>query len=52
MRWNWSLKWKRGIAVEIRFSRHAKQRAKLYGIPASTVQDILQEMDLPTGGHE
>nr|VFK67544.1 MAG: hypothetical protein BECKUNK1418G_GA0071005_11475 [Candidatus Kentron sp. UNK]VFK72745.1 MAG: hypothetical protein BECKUNK1418H_GA0071006_11365 [Candidatus Kentron sp. UNK] len=52
MRWNWSLKWKRGIAVEIKFSRHAKQRARLYGIPASTVQDILQEMDLPTGEHE
>jgi hypothetical protein len=29
--------------VEIRFSRHAKRRADLYGIPQSTIVRILKE---------
>jgi hypothetical protein len=29
--------------MEIKFSRHAKRRAELYGIPQSTIPGILQE---------
>ncbi|MEW6616213.1 MAG: hypothetical protein AB1401_12235 [Thermodesulfobacteriota bacterium] len=36
----------------IKFSRYAKRRAKLYGIPESTVKDILARMNLPHGEHE
>jgi hypothetical protein len=38
--------------VEIKFSRHAKRRAKLYGIPESIVIDILTAVNLPEGEHE
>jgi hypothetical protein len=38
--------------VEIRFSRHAKRRADLYGIPQSTILAILKEKELPLGTHE
>jgi len=38
--------------VEIRFSRHAKRRAKLYQIPESVILDILTGMDLQHGEHE
>ena len=36
----------------IKFSRHAKRRAKLYGIAESTVTAILAGMDLHQGEHE
>ncbi len=36
----------------IKFSRHAKRRAKLYGIAESTVTAILASMDLHQGEHE
>ncbi len=38
--------------MEIRFSRHAKRRAKLYGISEATVIDILTNMNLHRGEHE
>ena len=38
--------------MDIIFSRHAKRRAKLYGIPESTVTDILANMNLHQGEHE
>jgi len=38
--------------MEIKFSRHAKRRARLYGIPESTVSAILAKMNLPQGEHE
>ncbi|MEW6668395.1 MAG: hypothetical protein AB1512_24550 [Thermodesulfobacteriota bacterium] len=38
--------------MSIEFSRHAKRRARLYGIPESVILDILAEMDLPQGEHE
>ena len=38
--------------MEIIFSRHAKRRARLYGIPESTVSAILAKMNLPQGEHE
>jgi len=38
--------------MNIKFSRHAKRRAKLYGIPESTVTDILASMNLHQGEHE
>ena len=38
--------------MEIRFSRHAKRRAKLYGIPEATVTKILTDMNLRQGEHE
>jgi len=36
----------------IKFSRHAKRRAKLYGIAESTITAILASMDLHQGEHE
>ena len=36
----------------IKFSCHAKRRAKLYGIAESTVTAILASMDLHQGEHE
>ncbi len=36
----------------VRFSRHAKRRAKLYNIPESTIEKILMGLDLPDGEHE
>jgi len=38
--------------VEIKFSRHAKRRAKLYKIPESTILKILQGKELYQGTHE
>ncbi len=36
----------------IKFSRHAKRRAKLYKIPKSTVERILATLELADGEHE
>jgi hypothetical protein len=36
----------------IKFSRHAKRRAKLYGIAESTVAAILASMNLHQSEHE
>lgn len=38
--------------MEIRFSRHSKRRAKLYGISESTIKDVLRSMNLHQGEHE
>jgi hypothetical protein len=38
--------------VRIKFSRHAKRRAKLYKIPESTITDILKDSGLSQGEHE
>jgi len=38
--------------VLVKFSRHAKRRAKLYKIPESTVEKILADSDLNNGEHE
>lgn len=38
--------------MKIKFSRHAKRRARLYGIPESTVAAILARMNLPQGERE
>jgi len=38
--------------MEIKFSRHAKRRAKLYEISEKTVTDILTNMNLHPGEHE
>ncbi len=38
--------------MEIKFSRHAKKRAKLYDISEKTVMDILSNMNLHQGKHE
>lgn len=38
--------------MEIRFSRHAKRRMKLYNIPESSVSDILRNAELSSGRHE
>jgi len=38
--------------MNIRFSRHAKRRAKLYGIAESSVTTILANMNLLQGEHE
>jgi len=42
----------RGVAVKVKFSRHAKRRAKLYGIPESTVEQVISEANLTDGTHE
>ncbi len=36
----------------IRFSRHAKRRAKLYDIPEIRIEKILADLDLHEGEHE
>jgi hypothetical protein len=36
----------------VKFSRHAKRRAKLYNIPESTIENILVNMNLNEGEHE
>ncbi len=36
----------------IKFSRHAKRRAKLYNIPESVVENILKSLNLKNGEHE
>ena len=38
--------------MNIKFSRHAKRRAKLYGITESSVTTILANMNLLQGEHE
>jgi hypothetical protein len=38
--------------MEITFSRHAKRRARLYGIPESTVAAMLTKINLHRGEHE
>ncbi len=38
--------------MEIKFSRHAKRRARLYGISESTVSASLERMNLAQGEHE
>lgn len=38
--------------MNIKFSRHAKRRAKLYGIPESSVLTILANMNMRQGEHE
>jgi hypothetical protein len=38
--------------MEIKFSRHAKMRAKLYEISEKTITDILTNMNLHQGEHE
>lgn len=37
--------------MEIRFSRHAKRRARLYGISETTVREILMNAKLKPGEH-
>ena len=36
----------------VKFSRHAKRRAKLYNIPKSVVENILKNFNLENGEHE
>jgi hypothetical protein len=38
--------------MEIKFSRHAKRRAKLYEISETIIMDILKNMSLHQGEHE
>jgi hypothetical protein len=38
--------------MEIKFSRHAKRRAKLYRIPESTILRILEGKDFTQGSQE
>ena len=38
--------------MEIKFSRHAKRRAKLYNIPESAISSILTRLNLRRGEHE
>ena len=38
--------------MEIKFSRHAKRRGKLYKIPEETVRKILEEKELVQGNQE
>jgi hypothetical protein len=38
--------------VKIRFSRHAKRRAKLYSIQESIVEQLILEANLTEGEHE
>jgi hypothetical protein len=38
--------------MDVIFSRHAKRRAKLYGIAESTVTAILKNMNFQQGEHE
>jgi hypothetical protein len=40
-----------GDQAIIRFSRHVKRRAKLYGISESTVRQLLEEANLVVGEH-
>ena len=37
--------------MEIKFSRHAKRRARLYGVSESAVSAILEGMNLAQGEH-
>ncbi len=38
--------------MKIKFSRHAKRRAKLYKIPETTITKILETMELSQGEHK
>ncbi|MBX6422286.1 DUF4258 domain-containing protein [Thermosulfurimonas sp. F29] len=38
--------------MKIKFSRHAKRRAKLYRISLSTIENILKKKNLCPGKHE
>jgi len=38
--------------VKIKFSRHAKRRAKLYKIPEATISKTLAAIELTQGEHE
>jgi hypothetical protein len=38
--------------MKMKFSRHAKRRAKLYGIPERVISDLLAGMKLHQGEHE
>ena len=38
--------------MKVNFSRHAKRRAKLYGISESTVLDIIAKEKLAQGKHD
>ena len=38
--------------MQIRFSRHARRRAKLYRISEATILDILKDIELSPGKHE
>jgi len=38
--------------MKVKFSRHAKRRARLYKIPESTILNILESIKLPQGKHE
>jgi len=38
--------------LKVKFSRHAKRRAKLYEIPESTIEKILADSDLNDGEYE
>lgn len=38
--------------MKVKFSRHAKRRAKLYEIPESTIEKILADSELKDGEHE
>ena len=38
--------------MKVKFSRHAKRRAKLYGIPESTIEKILSDSELTDGEHK
>jgi len=38
--------------MKIRFSRHAKRRAKLYGIPETIISDLLTDLNFHQVEHE
>lgn len=38
--------------MEIKFSRHAKRRSRLYQIPEATILKVLEEKDLTHGDRE
>jgi hypothetical protein len=38
--------------LEIKFSRHATRRAKLYQIPEVTILKVIEGKELPHGDHE
>jgi len=38
--------------MKIKYSRHAKRRAKLYGIPETIISDLLTDLNLHQGEHE
>ncbi len=38
--------------MKVKFSRHARRRAKLYKIPNSVLENILKNLNLENGHHE